>query len=119
MDINTRVDLAPAGMDEFIDGDGVPVYVAPEITVKVEMAMAGAAKLVEEAFSTAQAQALGTFFDALVDDGLELGDGASSIARAKRVMVEALRRIKTSRHDTVDAATKLYIATPTPGERQK
>lgn len=83
-------------------------------TAKIELAMEDAARLVEEAFLIAHAQAVGAFFDALVDDGIAEGEGAKAICRAKRVMLQTLHRLKTARYAFPDDVTKVYVDTPAP-----
>ena len=96
----------------------IPLHVVDEPTAKIAIAMAETAKMVESAFTIAQAQGMGAMFDALVADAGAQGE-SDGVARAKRVMVMALEKVKKGHagYDTSDSATKLYTTTPTPKGR--
>lgn len=84
-------------------------------TAKVELAMAGAAKMVENAFTVAQARSLGAMFDALVEIAIEEND-AGGIGRAKRAMVAALKKLATSKgnFELGEVRDTLYTDTAPP-----
>jgi hypothetical protein len=100
------------------DITAIPTHVVDEPTAKIAIAMAETAKMVESAFTIAQAQGMGAMFDALIEDAVKQGEG-DGVARAKRVMLDALERLKKGRgsYDSADSATKLYTTTPTPKGR--